>query len=36
MISPEKALAGLDALDLDEEVRDLVLGANACRLFGLS
>jgi len=35
MITPEHALAGLDALDLDDEVRDLYLEGNARRVFGL-
>jgi hypothetical protein len=35
MISPEHALAGLDALGLDGEVRDLYLEGNARQVFGL-
>jgi predicted TIM-barrel fold metal-dependent hydrolase len=35
MIAPEHALAGLDALGLDDEVRDLYLEGNARRVFGL-
>jgi predicted TIM-barrel fold metal-dependent hydrolase len=35
MITPEHALAGLDALGLDDEVRDLYLEGNARRVFGL-
>jgi predicted TIM-barrel fold metal-dependent hydrolase len=35
MITPEYALAGLDELGLDDEVRDLYLEGNARRVFGL-
>ena len=35
MITPAKALAGLDALGLDDEVRHLFLETNARRVFGL-
>ena len=35
MIAPEAALADLDALQLDDETRELFLGANARRVFGL-
>jgi predicted TIM-barrel fold metal-dependent hydrolase len=35
MIAPATALADLDALGLDEEVRDLFLAGNAQRVFGL-
>jgi predicted TIM-barrel fold metal-dependent hydrolase len=35
MISPEHALAGLNALGLDDETRDLYLEGNARRVFGL-
>ncbi len=35
MITPEHALAGLDALGLDDEVRDLYLEGNARAVFGL-
>jgi predicted TIM-barrel fold metal-dependent hydrolase len=35
MIAPEAALADLEALDLDDEARELFLGANARRVFGL-
>jgi uncharacterized protein len=35
MIAPEAALADLDALGLDDEARELFLGANARRVFGL-
>jgi uncharacterized protein len=35
MITPEHALAGLGALGLDDEVRDLYLEGNARRVFGL-
>ena len=36
MITPEKALEGLDELGLDEETRELYLEGNARRVFGLS
>jgi uncharacterized protein len=36
MISPERALADLDALELDDEARALFLGATAERVFGLA
>ncbi|MEE8526065.1 MAG: amidohydrolase family protein, partial [Thermoanaerobaculia bacterium] len=36
MISPAKALAGLDELGLDDEARHLFLAGNASRVFGLS
>lgn len=35
MIAPERALAGLDALGLDEETTELFLAANARRVFAL-
>lgn len=35
MIAPAAALADLDALGLDAEARDLFLGGNAARVFGL-
>jgi predicted TIM-barrel fold metal-dependent hydrolase len=35
MIKPVKALAGLPALDLDEETTELFLAGNAGRVFGL-
>jgi hypothetical protein len=35
MISPDKALVGVQALGLDEEARDLFLGGNAVRVFQL-
>jgi hypothetical protein len=35
MIAPEKALADLDALELDDEAAALFLGATAERVFGL-
>jgi uncharacterized protein len=35
MIAPEAALADLEALDLDDEARELFLGTNARRVFGL-
>ena len=35
MIPPEKALADLDALELDDEARELFLGGNAQRVFAL-
>ncbi len=35
MITPAKALEGLDALGLDAATRDLFLGGNAMRVFGL-
>ena len=35
MIMPEKALDGLDQLNLDAETRNLFLGGNAARVFGL-
>jgi predicted TIM-barrel fold metal-dependent hydrolase len=36
MVTPQAALAGLDALELDDETRDLFLSANAQRVFDLS
>ena len=36
MIMPAHALAGLDDLELDDETRQLFLGGNAARIFGLS
>ena len=36
MIGPAKALEELDALELDDETRELFLGANARRVFGLN
>ena len=36
MIAPQDALEDLDALGLEDEVRELFLGGNAERLFGLS
>ena len=36
MITPQACLAKLDALDLDDEVRDRFLGGNAARVFGLT
>ena len=36
MITPEKALAGLDELGLDDETRELFLAGNARRVFALS
>ena len=35
MIAPEKALKGLDSLDLDDETKKLFLGENAQRVFHL-
>lgn len=35
MIAPERALEGLDALELDDETRELYLEGNARRVFGL-
>ena len=35
MITPDRALEGLDGLDLDAETREGFLGANARRVFGL-
>ena len=35
MIAPQQALAGLDALGLDDEARELFLAGNARRVFGL-
>lgn len=35
MIAPERALAGLDDLGLDDETRELFLAGNARRVFGL-
>ena len=35
MITPAKALTGLDALGLDDKVRHLFLETNARRVFGL-
>ena len=34
MLTPERALEGLDALGLDDETRELFLGGNALRLLG--
>jgi hypothetical protein len=36
MIPHERALADLDTLELDAEARELFLGGNARRVFGLS
>jgi predicted TIM-barrel fold metal-dependent hydrolase len=36
MIAPDRALAGLDALGLDDETRELYLGGNAQRVFALA
>lgn len=36
MIAPDRALADLDALELDDEARALYLGANAQRVFALA
>lgn len=36
MISPQRCLAHLDALDLDAEARELFLGGNARRVFALA
>jgi hypothetical protein len=36
MITPSKALEGLDGLGLDEETRDLFLFGNAARVFDLA
>ncbi len=36
MITPAKALEGLDALGLDDETKALFLGENALRVFGLT
>ena len=36
MITPAKALEGLDALGLDEETTDLFLYQNAARVFDLA
>src|SRR5262249_42717059 len=36
MIVPDKALEGLGALGLDDEARELFLGGNALRVFGLA
>jgi predicted TIM-barrel fold metal-dependent hydrolase len=36
MIAPDRALADLDALGLDDEARDLYLGGNAQRVFALA
>ncbi len=36
MIAPEAALADLDALELDDETRELFLAGNALRVFALS
>lgn len=36
MITPARALAGLDNLGLDEEARALFLGGNAARVFDLA
>ena len=35
MIAPQAALAGLDALELDDEATELFLAGNARRVFGL-
>jgi len=35
MISPERAMAKLDALGLDDEVTELFLADNARRVFGV-
>jgi uncharacterized protein len=35
MIAPDAALAGLDALGLDDQTRELFLAGNAHRVFGL-
>jgi predicted TIM-barrel fold metal-dependent hydrolase len=35
MIAPDRALDGLDELELDPEVRQLYLSDNATRVFGL-
>ena len=35
MIRPDRALADLDTLELDEETRRLYLDGNARRVFGL-
>ena len=35
MIAPARCLLGLDELGLDDEARDLFLGGNAARVFGL-
>ena len=35
MLSPAQALAGLDALELDAESRELFLDGNARRVFAL-
>jgi len=35
MILPHKALEGLETLGLDNKARDLFLGGNARRVFGL-
>jgi predicted TIM-barrel fold metal-dependent hydrolase len=35
MITPAKALEGLDSLALDEEARSLFLGGNAARVYGI-
>lgn len=35
MLAPEQALAVLPALELEEEVEDLFMGANAQRVFRL-
>jgi len=35
MITPQKALEDLDALELDDETRDLFLEGNARRAFSL-
>ena len=36
MISPARALAGLDELGLDGEARQLFLAGNASRVYGLA
>ena len=35
MIAPERALEGIDDLELDDEARELFLSGNARRVFGL-
>jgi predicted TIM-barrel fold metal-dependent hydrolase len=36
MIAPQRALADLDSLGLDDETRELFLGRNAARVFKLN
>jgi predicted TIM-barrel fold metal-dependent hydrolase len=36
MIAPDRALADLDTLGLDDETRELYLGGNAQRVFALA